>query len=78
MARTLKIAGLQAAFGSDMTANIATVSELIRYAAGQGAQVILPPELFQGRAEAALDGVDGKPFFCHGRVAAQPRAEKRV
>lgn len=52
MARTLKIAGLQAAFGSDMTANIATVSELIRDAAGQGAQVILPPELFQG------------PYFC--------------
>ncbi len=31
-----------------MTANIAKVETLIREAAGQGAQVILPPELFQG------------------------------
>lgn len=52
MARTLTAAGLQAAFGTDMDANIATVSALIREAAGQGAQVILPPELFQG------------PYFC--------------
>jgi N-carbamoylputrescine amidase len=35
-----------------MDANIATVSELIREAADRGAQVILPPELFQG------------PYFC--------------
>ena len=52
MARTLSLAALQAAFGEDMDANIARVAELVREAAGQGAQVILPPELFQG------------PYFC--------------
>ena len=52
MARTLTVAGLQAAFGTDMVANIATVTALVREAAAKGAQVILPPELFQG------------PYFC--------------
>ena len=52
MARTLSLAALQASFGEDMDANIARVAELVREAAGQGAQVILPPELFQG------------PYFC--------------
>jgi N-carbamoylputrescine amidase len=52
MARTLSIAALQASFGEDMDANIARVAELVREAAGMGAQVILPPELFQG------------PYFC--------------
>jgi N-carbamoylputrescine amidase len=46
--RMLSVAAVQAAFGSDMTANIAKIETLIREAAGQGAQVILPPELFQG------------------------------
>jgi N-carbamoylputrescine amidase len=49
---TIKVAALQAAFGEDMAANIAKVEELVRAAAKQGAQVILPPELFQG------------PYFC--------------
>ena len=52
MARTLSVAALQASFGEDMAANIARIAELVREAAGQGAQVILPPELFQG------------PYFC--------------
>ena len=49
---TIKVAALQAAFGEDMAANIAKVDKLVRAAAKQGAQVILPPELFQG------------PYFC--------------
>jgi N-carbamoylputrescine amidase len=52
MTRTLRIAVLQAAFGDDMDANIKTVEKLTRAAAKDGAQVILPPELFQG------------PYFC--------------
>jgi N-carbamoylputrescine amidase len=46
--RTLSIACLQAAFGPDMAGNLDTVARLARDAAQQGAQVILPPELFQG------------------------------
>ncbi|HYD74198.1 MAG TPA: N-carbamoylputrescine amidase [Candidatus Binatia bacterium] len=52
MTKTIKVAALQAAFGEDMGANIAKVDKLVRAAAKQGAQVILPPELFQG------------PYFC--------------
>lgn len=52
MARKLRIAVLQAAFGDDMNTNIETVARLTRDAAKDGAQVILPPELFQG------------PYFC--------------
>ena len=52
MAHTIKVAALQAAFGEDMAANIKTVERFVRDAAKKGAQVILPPELFQG------------PYFC--------------
>ncbi|MEE2691482.1 MAG: N-carbamoylputrescine amidase [Pseudomonadota bacterium] len=52
MAYNVRIAVLQAAFGEDMQANIKTVERLVRDAAKDGANVILPPELFQG------------PYFC--------------
>jgi N-carbamoylputrescine amidase len=52
MTRTIKVAALQASFGDDMQANIAKVDKLVRDAAKKGAQVILPPELYQG------------PYFC--------------
>ena len=47
MSDTLSIAVLQAAFTRDRTENLDTVKALIREAAGNGAKVILPPELFQ-------------------------------
>ncbi len=51
--RTLTVAALQLPLGSqDETANIAAVSALVEDAAGRGAQVVLPPELFSG------------PYFC--------------
>ncbi|RIJ17551.1 N-carbamoylputrescine amidase [Henriciella mobilis] len=46
MNRTLTVAALQASFSKDMQANIDKVSGLIRDAAAQGADVILPSELF--------------------------------
>jgi N-carbamoylputrescine amidase len=52
MARTLKVAAIQTAYGRDMADNIARTADFIRQAASQGAQVILPSELFQG------------PYFC--------------
>jgi len=47
-----KIAVLQAPFGDDMQANIDLVADMVRQAADAGAEIILPPELFQG------------PYFC--------------
>ncbi len=50
---TLSFAALQLPLGSTVEAeNIAAVSALVEEAAGRGAQVILPPELFSG------------PYFC--------------
>ena len=50
---TLTIAALQLPLGSaDQRENIAAVAALVERAAAQGAQVVLPPELFSG------------PYFC--------------
>jgi N-carbamoylputrescine amidase len=48
----LTVAALQLGFTENMVENIRNVSELVREAAGRGAQVVLPPELFEG------------PYFC--------------
>jgi len=47
--RNLTVAALQLALSDDIDANIAAVDALVREAAGKGATVILPPELFEGR-----------------------------
>jgi N-carbamoylputrescine amidase len=46
--RILTVAAIQTAYGHDMAANVAKTAGFIREAARQGAQVILPSELFQG------------------------------
>jgi N-carbamoylputrescine amidase len=46
------VAAIQAALGGDREANVSKVARLVREAAGRGAGVILPPELFDG------------PYFC--------------
>ena len=48
MPRTITVAALQTSYSEDMAANIKKTEALIREAAGQGAQAILPSELFQG------------------------------
>ncbi len=49
---SITVAALQLAFTDDTANNIRNVSELVREAQGEGAQVVLPPELFEG------------PYFC--------------
>jgi len=44
----ITVAALQLALSDDIDANIAAVSDLVRDAAGRGAQIVLPPELFEG------------------------------
>jgi N-carbamoylputrescine amidase len=48
MAEPVTVAALQTALTDDVATNVARVTELVREAAGQGAQVILPSELFEG------------------------------
>lgn len=44
----MHVAALQLALTDDIQANMAAVSALVREAAGKGAKIILPPELFEG------------------------------
>ena len=44
----ITVAALQLGFTSDIDRNIAAVSRLVHEAVARGAQVILPPELFDG------------------------------
>jgi N-carbamoylputrescine amidase len=46
--RQITVAGLQLAFTGQRDADIARTAAAVRAAAAQGAQVILPPELFEG------------------------------
>ncbi len=46
--RTITVAAIQTAFRNDMADNIARTEGFVREAARRGAQVVLPPELFQG------------------------------
>jgi len=46
--KEIVVAAVQAAFTDDSEGDIARVVELVRGAAAEGANVILPPELFQG------------------------------
>lgn len=48
MSREITVAALQSAFSDDREENVERVASLVREAAGRGAQVILPPELFEG------------------------------
>lgn len=46
--RTITVAAVQTHFGNDVADNIARMEKFVRAAAAEGAQVVLPPELFQG------------------------------
>src|SRR3546814_2590202 len=48
MTTDVTVAALQLAFSDDIQANIEAVSALVCEAAGKGAKIILPPELFEG------------------------------
>jgi N-carbamoylputrescine amidase len=68
MNQTITVAALQLAFGEDTAKNIADVGALVREAAGKGAEVVLPPELFES------------PYFCRVEdeglfATARPTAE---
>ncbi len=71
MSQKITVAALQLAFGDDIDANIANVAELVREAKGKGAEVVLPPELFEG------------PYFCRVEdeglfATAKPTAEHKA
>ena len=78
---TLTVAALQLALGSqDEAENIAAVSALVEEAAGKGAQVVLPPELFSGpyfcREEKDEFFALARPVLEHPSVAAMRKLAK--
>ncbi|WP_257550479.1 N-carbamoylputrescine amidase [Sphingopyxis sp. DBS4] len=68
MTRTISVAALQLALPGPVQPNIDAVAALVEEAASKGAQIILPPELFEG------------PYFCQVEeeelfASARPTAE---
>jgi N-carbamoylputrescine amidase len=65
----ITVAALQTALADDVDANVRRVSELVREAAGRGANVILPSELFEGhyfcRTQHEGDFARAKPAEAH-------------
>jgi N-carbamoylputrescine amidase len=73
----ITVAALQLAFSNDIDANIAAVSEMVREAAGKGAQVVLPPELFEGEYFCRIEDeglfATAKPTGEHKAVLAMQK-----
>jgi N-carbamoylputrescine amidase len=63
--KSLVVAAVQCPLGGPRADNIARVEQLVREAAGKGANVVLPPELFEG------------PYFCR-EERAEHFAEARA
>ena len=68
---TITVAALQLGFTDDLERNIAHVSRLVHEAAGRGAQVILPPELFEGEYFCR---VEDEALFANARPVGEHRA----
>jgi N-carbamoylputrescine amidase len=67
----ITVAALQLGFGPDIDANIAHVARLVREAAAKGAQVILPPELFEGEYFCR---VEDEGLFATAKPVAEHKA----
>ena len=63
------VAALQTALTDDVAANVARITELVREAAGKGAQIVLPSELFEGhyfcRSQREADFARARPAENH-------------
>ena len=80
---TIIVAALQLSLGSaDESENIAAVAALVEDAAGQGAQIVLPPELFSGpyfcKVEDEALFALARPTAAHPSVIAMQGLAKRL
>ncbi len=67
----IAVAALQLAFSDDIERNIANVSRLVREAVARGAQVVLPPELFEGEYFCR---VEDEGLFANAKPVGEHRA----
>jgi len=76
------VAAIQARFSDDLEDNVARVAGLVAEAAGRGALVVLPPELFQGhyfpRTEDERHFERAYPTGEHPAVSAMQEAAERL
>lgn len=71
----ITVAALQLAFSTDIDANIAKVSDHVREAHARGAQVILPPELFEGEYFCR---VEDEGLFANAAPTAEHKAVRAM
>jgi len=79
---TVTVAILQSDFTDDVRANVDRITELARKAAQRGAQIVLPPELFEGpyfcRAQDARNFSRARPVDGHSTVQHFQRLAKEL
>ncbi|MEZ4400774.1 MAG: N-carbamoylputrescine amidase [Kofleriaceae bacterium] len=72
MSRTVTVAAIQTDLTDDVDANVARITELVRAAAAQGAQIVLPSELFEGeyfcRDQREAHFARARPFDDHPTI----------
>lgn len=73
--RVIAVAAIQCALGGARADNIARVESLVRDAAALGAQVILPPELFEGPYFCREENAD---WFAEARLVAEDEGVSRL
>ena len=82
MSRQITIAVIQSAFSDEMDDNIARIEAHVRQAAGQGADVILPPELFCGHyfctEQSEANFARALPMESHPAVTAMRALAKEL
>ena len=75
------VAALQLSFTDNIDADIAATAAMVRRAAGQGAQIILPPELFEGhyfcRHERGEFFARAHPLEAHPAVEAMREVARK-
>jgi N-carbamoylputrescine amidase len=78
----VQVAAVQCALGGEREENVARVEKLVREAAGKGAQIVLPPELFEGpyfcRHEKEVFFDQARPFEGNQTVARFARLAKEL
>lgn len=81
MSASITVAAIQDSFSTDMEENCARMQARVAEAAARGAQVVLPPELFQGhyfcQRETGEAFRDAHPADRHPAVKAMQEAAKR-
>lgn len=84
MTRTVRVAAIQMAFTGDRATDIAATAARVREAAAQGAQIILPSELFEGHyfctSQDEAHFASAAPVESHPSVLAMQKVarEERV